>query len=811
MKNEKLAVVLALCTTASVFGETITVDDLHLTADTTVDVAAGSTQNVVRITGGAYTLTKTGGGTLNIYWTSNENARVVVEEGVVALPRYAKPTAVFDKACFHVDASDASTLETVAIGGTNFVVRWLDCSGNGAYATNAHGEARMPFVNPVEKLNGLPFVDFGSLRTVFNTNGVGEALGYGASMQFNANKSAAEGITVAADTPDVVNGDWLACPEHSKIRAMSFFSNNSYLWGTGTRGIIESGGTPKIHQYDNQSSFYNGLNILDGEVLAKSGSNATYNRRYPAGFHVFSHAPTDARTYTHLAEARCYETSGFNSIIYGGQRIAEYALFPECLSQAERDELFLYLKMKWLPRKFASLEVKSGAAFDASDGGISCNDIRNEDGATLLFGVSAVKVNPVRPWKTVVHFDASAADTMDTVEAGGTNFVQKWSDWAGNGVYADNKNGDARMPFVNPTETLNGRPFVDFGSLRTPYNTNDVGEALGYGASLKFNAKKSAAEGITVAADTPDVVNGDWIACTERSKMFGMSFFSSDDFTFGTGSRGLIESGGTPKIHQYDNQSAFYGGTNYLDGVKMTASGVNATYNTRYPTGFHVFSHSPKTPYSYTHLAEALCYVKISGVVYKPRVYGGQRIAEYALYKPKLTDDERTRAYRALRWKWFAETPEARSYAALSVAEDASYEVLYETLSVDGALTLGGKVGAIAVSASNVVVSSECATIAAPLTLAAGAVLEIPRLANGSFALLSADSVVAEGDVTVVLTADDWRGLGRGAHRIVAGPVTGGGTWRVVCVGEDRIGVSLQSGSDGVTVTFTRGMIISFR
>ena len=106
MKNRKAAFTFALCAAASAFGETVTVDDLCLAADTTVDVAAGTTQNVVRLTGGAYTLTKTGGGTLNIYWKSNETARVVVEEGVLALPRYTKPTSVFAKAHFHVDASD---------------------------------------------------------------------------------------------------------------------------------------------------------------------------------------------------------------------------------------------------------------------------------------------------------------------------------------------------------------------------------------------------------------------------------------------------------------------------------------------------------------------------------------------------------------------------------------------------------------------------------------------------------------------------------------------------------------------------------
>ena len=808
MKVIEAALAFALLAAMSASGETTTIADLRLTNDVTVVVAAGSTQNVVRLTGGAYTITKFGGGTLNIYWTSNANAHVVVLEGVLALPRYAKPTAVFAKASFHVDASDPSTMETECVGGTNFVSRWYDADGRTCYAAKENEEARMPFVNPVETQNGLPFVDFGSLRTPYNTNDVGEALGYGASLKFGANKIAAEGITVAADTPDVVNGDWLAYAENSKMHAMSFFSSIDYLYGTGSRGIVEGAGTPKIHQSANQTSFWQGTNYLDG-IRLYSSTTFSCDKRYPPGFHVFSHAPTRAWTYTHLAGARCYDDPGaVKTYVYGGQRIAEYALFPECLSQAERDELFLYLDTKWLPRKFASVEVCSGATFDASEGGVACNDFRSEGGATMLVGASTVKVNPIHPWNTVIHFDASATDTMDIVEVGGTNFVRKWTDWSGSGAYATNMNGDARMPFVNPTETLNGLPFVDFGSLRTPYNTNDVGEALGYGASLEFDTRKSAAEGITVAADTPDVVNGDWLSCHEYSKMHAMSFFSGVYETYGTGTRGFIESGGTPKIHQFDNQASFYNGINILDGVRIANLGNDVTYEKRYPAGFHVFSSEPKQVWLYTHLAGAKCFDPDGVVTY---VYGGQRIAEYALYSSRLSDDERTSAYRALRWKWFAEPPMARSCAVLSVPAGASYEVMYETMSVGGTLTLGGTLKALGVSASNVVVSSSSATVAAPLTLAADAVMEFSRLPDGSFALLTAESLAQEGNVSVVIAASDWDGIGKGAYRLVRGPVSGFGKWHATCVGEGRIEARINVDAEGVTATFIKGLVVFIR
>ena len=756
MKNGKVAVALALSAVTTVFGETVTVDEMNLTADVTVDVAAGSTQNVVRLGGGAYTITKTGGGTLNIYWTKNENARIVVEEGVVALPRYAKPTAVFAKAHFHVDASDPSTLETTYVNGTNFVVRWNDADGRTCYATNCHStlanhtnpENRRPFIRPHFQ-NGLPVVDFGSLLTANYTDEHGVALGYGGAMLWREPLTTfREGFTVFSDTEDIYDPERRAYGGYpaSLFAAFAKAANYRNQLRNGLSASNEESGA----FYTNIQACFplsRSTNVLDLVTYYTANQNTaqpvcTY-KAIEKGFHVLNGIANSAFLSScpenFYADAFAAAKGGGVNYTFGGQRIGEYAVFPEWLSQAERDEVSIYLKTKWFPRKLASIDVKAGAVFDASEGGVECSDFRNEAGATLLMGGSAAVSNPIHPWKTIFHLDASAADTMDLFEVGGTNFVGKWSDCFGNGAYATtNAAESSRAPFINPDETLNGLPFVDFGSLRTPFNTNDVGEALGYGASLKFNADKTSPEGITVAADMPDVVNGDWLTCPEYAKMRGMSFFSNYTYSWGRGTRGNIESGGTPKIHQYDYQSYYYGGENYLDGVKFGTSGATATYNTRYPSGFHVYSQSPSKASEavYTHLAAEYCRDK-SGLQFK--VQGGQRIAEYALYNPKLTADERTRAYRALRWKWFAEEPLSWTNATLSIPAGGSYKVMYEKVAVNGTLALGGTLDALGVSASNLVVLSECATVAAPLTLASGAVLEFGRT-DGGTTCLTADS-----------------------------------------------------------------------
>ena len=814
---------LAFCAAATAFGETVTVDEMNLTANVTVDVAEGSTQDVVRLTGGAYTITKTGGGTLNIYWTKNENARIVVEEGVVALPRYAKPTDVFAKAHFHVDASDPSTLETTYVNGTNFVVRWNDADGRTCYATNCpstlanrtNPENRKPFIRPHFQ-NGLPVVDFGSLLTANYTDEHGVALGYGGAMLWSEPLTTfREGFTVFSDTEDIFDPARRAYGGHaaSLFAAFARAANYRNLIRNGLSAINEESGAfyANIQQCFPLSRSTNVLDLVTYYTANKNTAQpvCTYTA-IKKGFHVLNGIANSAFLGSYpecfYADAFAAAKGGAGQYTFGGQRIAEYAVFPEWLSQAERDELSIYLKTKWFPRKFASVDVKAGATFDASAGGFESTFVGTEEGSVLLTGASSVMMNPIHPWKTILHLDASAADTMDLFEVGGTNFVGKWSDCFGNGAYArTNAAESSRAPFINPSETLNGLPFVDFGSLRTPYNTNDVGAALGYGASMKFNGEKNGPEGITVAADTPDVVDGDWLTCPEYAKMRGMSFFSNYTFTYGRGTRGKIESGGTPKIHQYDNQSYYYNGDNYLDGVKLAGSTI--TYNTRFPSGFHVYSQAPSSASEavYTHLAAEHCYE--SGVR-QFKVQGGQRIAEYALYKTKLTADERTRAYRALRWKWFAETPLSQAVATLSIPVGGSYKVMYEHVVVGGTLTLGGTLQGLSVSASNVVVSSECATIAAPLTLASGAVLEFGRT-DGGTTCLTADSIMAEGNCTVLLKADNWGGRFGKQYRIVLGAVSGG-NWTASC-SDPKVSAKIVFDAEGAFVELSKGMMIIFK
>ena len=349
---------------------TTTVEELSLDADRTVDVAAGATQNVVRLTGGAYTLTKTGLGTLNIYWTSNESARVVVEAGTLTLRPYPRPDAVFAKAHFHVDASDPATMVTECVNGTNFVVRWNDADGRTCYATNCPSK-KIGRTNPQDRRaflrsrfqNGLPVVDFGSLASKAYTNAQGVALGYGAAMEWSEpmTKTFREGFSVFSDTEDVYDaaraaiGGYPAAP----FASFQFIANYRHP-------------LPGAQFYENVTyslPLGRGTNILD---LAKvMGPKDGYDNKPELGFHILNGITTSA--YIDISGQDKYYVDAFaaerctnnDEPSFGGHRLGEFAAFAEYLTQAERDAISIYLKTKWFPRKFASIEVKAGATFDA--------------------------------------------------------------------------------------------------------------------------------------------------------------------------------------------------------------------------------------------------------------------------------------------------------------------------------------------------------------------------------------------------------------------------------------------------------------
>ena len=111
-----------------------------------------------------------------------------------------------------------------------------------------------------------------------------------------------------------------------------------------------------------------------------------------------------------------------------------------------------------------------------------------------------------------LHVDASRADTFELEELNGTNFVVRWNDIRGNGLFATNcfagpvwrTDPGNRRAFISGV-TQNGLPVVDFGPVMAKAHTNEQGEALGYGATMIWSETcTNAYEVYQVVSDTPE-------------------------------------------------------------------------------------------------------------------------------------------------------------------------------------------------------------------------------------------------------------------------------------------------------------------
>ena len=297
------------------------------------------------------------------------------------------------------------------------------------------------------------------------------------------------------------------------------------------------------------------------------------------------------------ADAFGAQDCGSTYTSFGGTRIAEYALFTNMLTAAERDTMTGYLRIKWLGPTSCSVKVAPGAslvvdesanlrlpvAADGADVTVStCTRVGGElDSAVYAAGPT-------------MRLDASVTNTMAIVPMNGTNFVESWKDVDGRKWYAveehtTGKNGqrtdpEKRMPYLNPVLSQNGLPVVDLGSFIYTTNTNGHGGAFNY-----FGFKSlSVAEYMSVISDTEDLK-------TTTAGQYGPSYMSQRDAGKfdGTndGRRGKTVKNAYPAL--FFNPGASYNnpcknGTNYVNGVQLA-------YTASPPEGFNVVNIRPRS------------------------------------------------------------------------------------------------------------------------------------------------------------------------------------------------------------------------
>ena len=740
--------------------------NLVMTAATTVEVPAGRTIRIDKLSG-AYALTKTGGGVLEIRWAASAGGSIVISEGTVHFTN-PRPDAIFAQASFHVDATDFSSMVIETVNGTNFVTRWSDTDGGPRYATpsgdTAYGRVpgRLPFIGQGTQ-NGLPYVDFGSLFVKGYTNEEGVAIGYGAALIWDADVRYKEGFTVVSDTHDIATL-LNVFPTASSRYAMSFFARHN--GSSGYRGSFYSSHLPYVYKNNannNSVSNYGASNWVDSVYCSSPRDFA-----FPSGFHVFN-CSTPSNTIANAFGKSHNYSSDHRS--FGGTRIGEQAVFTNQLSTAERAEMTAYLRAKWFPASLSSVTIEEGASFAVDEDVKVAAPITDKGALDLSLGSQTIVYDKgLAKLGAFIHVDASQTNTMTLVLENGTNFITRWNDVDGGSMYflpaadtgsfGQRTEPSKRRPFLNPAKSQNGLSVADLGSAIYVGYTNSEGVAIGYGGAFKFYtlSEKNAAqvrEYISVISDTEDLKT----APTGKEGPAYLAFYSGNTFNGqNPGRRGTTVSGKNPALLRKSDNTACVNGGIYVNGEAKTYA-----YNP--PDGFSVINLRPTSAVTCNMIGRSLRH-NSSGQA--ADTYGGQRIAEYMLFTAVLDDAKRQRIYNALRNKWFGDLPATTNvYNLLSLGAEASLTVKYEAVAVTNTLSLAGTLAAPAVSAADIVVAGANATVDGALTLADGATLSFARLPDGTWTSLSATSVETEGTVMVSLSGN-LKGLAGTSTRLIA-------------------------------------------
>ena len=805
----------------SLHADSSVVGELSLLLDTNavIEVSAGEEKTIEVLSGKRGTLTKKGEGTLRIGSVRNKNVRYEVEEGRLLFYRYVP--RVCEKAFFHVDASFAESLVTEEVGGTNFVVRWNDVRNNGMFATNClyspswrpNPENRRAFISQVRQ-NGLPVVDFGTMLFPGYTNELGEVLGYGATMIWNSPcPEAREIYEVISDTPDVISIPRDHPQFADRIHAVSFISSSKGRAGN-YREHLTASEYPNIF-YDNSNNngwmygnIYRDGTLVDANKHGKSGKFSP-----GAGFHVFgftSREYNEEKKWTDYSAVVDSFARDYNNSC-GAQRIGEYLVFTNRLSDAERKVLHDYLTEKWkgVPYRVRASAVNVGdeASVEFASGVPNCISAVN-GGADVAFLSGEVELNPLKNPDAFFHVDASDAATLALEEVNGTNFVVRWDDVISNGVYATPRttavgtylpDPENRRPFISG-ETLNGRSVVDFGSLLVPSHTNENGYGIGYGASMKWNKRmtEGCMELCAVMRDTEDIKTLVGNSNVKDGKERGPAYVCDPEGT--RGYRGYISAGKYPPPSHDNSYNA------PVNKGKILFDGVSVAYKSGIPPeGYHVVNLQMKNgeyknnEWTYLTLFKPqwFGYMRSKDSKYS---YGGTRIAEYIIFPNALSNDVRTAIYSAFRTKWFGEDRQTLSFRNLSLGPDVKLDVPWQNVSVSGRLSIGGRINVESVSVSDVELLDE-AEISGSLSVAADATVAVNVSAGGATASLQARDLALAGGGKVSISLPEGVRMPVGEFAVLTGKASFMGSpegWRLDTSAVRTASVSLHFRNDGL-------------
>ncbi len=785
-----LAAVIAsvICTGRA---ELATIPELCLADDVTIDVAAGATTDVERVTGGAYTITKTGLGVVRFGFVQNTSAKLVVCGGH---EEFYVPDAsdLLGEAGLHMDANDMHNdgyVET--LNGTNFITRWYQSSHpeRAVYAKHdvfapacrADPENRRPFVRKAFQ-NGLDVVDFGSLQTTDNVDESGRGLGYGAAMELTAETNHLRDVfLIGGFTEDVktFRTDWPT--SNNGMTSAGIVGNGGWnaLW-PGLFSDAPAGNYPPLFNYWRKTEAYQTIN---GQVWVNDSMyTGAVNITLPDGISFINFRFVDPAESDPHERASISRFARWSNKTFGGARIGEVAAFTRRLTDEERRKMVNHLRSKWFRQGFASVAVVPSGAIEKTTAGESwCPGFSNARDISLSAGT--LVVDPLAKSGAWIHLDASQIDEEGLATVNGKTVIDTWADADGGPHSAahDTWNGswradpENRKPFLSSGWASNGLNVVDFGYPQNPKVVDSDGKGVGYGAAMTFDtACSTIREVLMVVGDYEETktICADYPGMNQAAAMFLGGSRTSPYF-----GRYNYEANYMPIIlNPWQNHGKPV--TTNENGIAVDGERKNTGASVRLTPGMHLVNFRSFADMNASAIAKDFGNANYA-------CFGGVRIGEMLVYESELDDVLRSRISTTLMTKWLGKPPLIYEGGRVAVSGGAVLEMPYAGLSAEELVFGEGTIRSMAVKPRSVTLNALTGAISGQLDLGQ----------DGGTLTFDDSGVVFGADPVRVLAADS-----------VAGSVR---KWRAV--GASGRVYRCEKGTDGLYCAALRGFSLTIR
>ena len=791
-------------------------DSVEIAADTNIVVDANEVLKIEYVYGdNPVTVTKSGGGRLEIATSSITNLSVVVADGTFASAR-PQTLAINDgfRPGLRIDANDTSKFTISASGGTNFISRVNDADGGtDRWLTNWGGNLyRKPYVAE-EKLNGMGLIDFGTYR---NTNDVARfAKGYGGNLALNSSFTLKEYFYVWKDRDDmfdepIINGQEFRGPSVLGNNGNAFLRGN----GGGGRGFdIMSNGMWDTFKMNH---------VVDGQKASRTF-------RPSRGFHVLRNRAYDTRNIG-------LTMIGWNHPQGGGFLLAELIACSNELTEATAKRVEAQLQSKWLGLKVSTLKVNVDATLDVGafpfkigtldvqDGttimgmtNLCCNAIarassnvvataavtldgssqpimpdlafmgdaeisvsgtsriqtvssttdrlvKSGDGelrladpvmSNITVSAGTLSVSPLYARSAEYHLDATRADTIDWTETDGKKLVSAWHDTED--YLRKAAHSIYRKPQYDKSHCVN-KPYLAENAVGSMTMIDfgtfaNIDHQDGWGACLDLSPEVSGLHDVFVAwIDDPAVKNYPYGA--SGTEFPGPCFLGMQYHW----TRGLGGAGNSFAVHSSGCPINMWNPPAekrvIVDGVVVHGQ------NDRLGDGMHVLAQRTTT-----NDGKEGAPIEEVGGHYQKDTYGGLKIGEVFMFKAYLTDRLRMRISGALCSKWRGDTNEW-AYGEISVAAGATLNHPYADL-VPESLDLAGKLSTVSVKPGLLRIEGNDAEVEGQLILSDGGCIDLGYDPVGGFTAMKASSVYAEGKGVIATTVPSPEALIGREFRIV--------------------------------------------